>query len=56
MGCTFSIDTDSHAPGQMSWLQYGAERAAEASVPMDRVVNTRDAEGLLTWARGHGSS
>jgi putative hydrolase len=54
MGCKFSIDTDSHAPGQMSWLPYGASRAAECEVPLDRVVNTLDADGLVAWAAAHG--
>jgi putative hydrolase len=49
-GCWFSIDSDSHAPGQMAWLPYGCARAAECEVPLDRIVNTRGAEGLLAWA------
>jgi putative hydrolase len=54
MGCKFSIDTDSHAPGQMSWLPYGASRAVECDVPLERVVNTMDADALLAWAASHG--
>ncbi|MGK2964056.1 MAG: PHP domain-containing protein, partial [Tepidiformaceae bacterium] len=38
-GCRFSIDSDSHAPGQMGWLPYGCARAAECEVPVERVVN-----------------
>lgn len=56
MGCMFSIDTDSHAPGQMSWLPYGAARAVECDVPLERVVNTMDADGLLAWAGAHETS
>jgi putative hydrolase len=52
-GCWFSIDSDSHAPGQMAWLPYGCARAAECEVPLDRIVNTRSAEGLLAWAASH---
>ncbi len=35
-GCLVSIDTDAHAPGQLAWLAYGAERAARVCRP-DRV-------------------
>src|SRR3954471_18202780 len=49
IGCLFSIDTDSHAPGQLDFLGYGAQRALEAGVPTDRIVNTRSAEKLLEW-------
>ena len=29
IGCLFSIDTDSHAPGQLEFLGYGAQRALD---------------------------
>jgi putative hydrolase len=48
-GCVFSIDTDAHAPGQLDWQPFGCARAEECEVPADRVVNTRDAQGLLDW-------
>ncbi len=51
MGCTFSIDTDSHATGQLDWLPYGCSRAQEAGVTADRVVNTRTADELVQWAQ-----
>lgn len=50
IGCLFSIDTDSHAPGQLEFLGYGAQRALDAEVPVDRIVNTWPAEELLAWA------
>ncbi|KUI06842.1 hypothetical protein AU190_22800 [Mycolicibacterium acapulense] len=50
VGCLFSIDTDSHAPGQLEFLGYGAQRALDAEVPVDRIVNTWPADELLTWA------
>ena len=31
IGCVFSIDTDSHAPGQLDFLGYSAQRALDAS-------------------------
>jgi putative hydrolase len=49
IGCLFSIDTDSHAPGQLEFLGYGAQRALDASVPPERIVNTWQAEKLLEW-------
>ncbi|KHO20507.1 hypothetical protein QQ44_26305 [Mycolicibacterium setense] len=52
IGCLFSIDTDSHAPGQLEFLGYGAQRALDAEVPIERIVNTWPAEQLLEWASG----
>ena len=49
IGCVFTIDTDSHAPGQLDFLGYGAQRALDAGVPADRIVNTWSAERLLEW-------
>ena len=50
-GCLVAIDTDAHAPGQLDWLPYGCERAADCGVEPDRIVNTRDAAGLLRWTQ-----
>ena len=49
IGCLFSIDTDSHAPGQLEFLGYGAQRALDAGVPTERIVNAWPAEKLLEW-------
>src|SRR5690242_2266474 len=49
IGCVFSIDTDSHAPGQLEFLGYGAQRAVANSVPVERIVNTWSADKLLEW-------
>jgi putative hydrolase len=51
-GCVFSIDSDAHAPGQLDFLQYGAERAERLGVPLDRIVNTWPVDRLLAWANG----
>ena len=32
IGCRFSIDSDSHAPGQLDFLDYGCERAEAAGI------------------------
>ncbi|HEY8589017.1 MAG TPA: PHP domain-containing protein [Naasia sp.] len=50
-GCLFSIDTDAHAPGQLDFLAYGAERAAKNKVPADRIITTWPVERLLEWTR-----
>ena len=50
-GCLFAIDTDAHAPGQLEWLPYGADKAVETGVTVDRVVNARPTGELLEWTR-----
>ncbi|MDQ4008282.1 MAG: PHP domain-containing protein [Actinomycetota bacterium] len=52
-GCVFSIDTDAHAPGQLDFLDYGCLRAVELGIDADRVLNARDADGLLAWTGGN---
>lgn len=49
-GCLFSIDSDAHAPGQLDFLQYGAEWAALNGVPAERIVTTWPLEQLLEWS------
>ena len=51
IGCLFAIDTDAHAPGQLDFLGYGAQRAGDNEVPVDRIVNTWPADDLLEWTR-----
>jgi putative hydrolase len=53
-GCRFAIDSDAHAPGQLDWLRYGCDRAAQCGVSPDRIVNGWAADGLLDWAKTHG--
>ena len=50
-GCDFSIDTDSHAPGQLDWLMAGCARAAQHDLDPSRVITTLPVEELL--ARTH---
>jgi putative hydrolase len=52
LGCEFAIDTDAHAPGQLDWQGNGCERALETGVPLERVINSRPAEQLLSRASG----
>ena len=49
-GCLFSIDSDSHAPGQLDMLDHGCQRAEDAGIDPDRIVNTWPRERLLSWA------
>ena len=54
IGCTFAIDTDAHAPGQLEWLGRGCRNAVAAGVPFERVVNSKAADDLVAWAADHG--
>jgi putative hydrolase len=51
IGCMFSIDTDAHAPGQLEFLAYGAQRALDAGVPTERIINTWPVDQLVQWTR-----
>jgi putative hydrolase len=46
-GCTFAIDSDAHAPGQLDWQRYGCERAAQCGIGPTAILNTRPLEELL---------
>jgi putative hydrolase len=50
LGCRFAINTDAHAPGQLDFLDYGAERAAANQVPEERIVTTWPVDELLAWS------
>lgn len=49
-GCLFSIDSDAHAPGQLSLIDHGAERAEKAGVPAGRIITTWGLDRLRAWA------
>jgi putative hydrolase len=49
-GCLFSVDTDAHAPGQLTWQGLGCNQAAAAGIPAERIVNTWSLDELLAWA------
>jgi len=53
IGCLFSVDSDAHAPGQLDWQPYGCSRAEECGVDPASVVNTWDADDLVTWSLDH---
>jgi putative hydrolase len=50
VGCVFSIDSDAHAPGQLDFLVLGCERAEDAGIEAERIVNTWSKQRLLEWA------
>jgi putative hydrolase len=52
-GCRVAIDSDAHAPGQLSWLPYGCDRAAACGVSASSVVNTMAADDLRAWTAAH---
>jgi len=47
-GCTFAIDTDAHAPGQLDWLDSGCARAEAAGITAGRVLNARGADEVAS--------
>ncbi len=49
-GCLFAIDTDAHAPGQLTWQDSGCERAEAVGIGPARVINARPA-GDVTAGR-----
>jgi len=52
-GCRVAIDSDAHAPGQLSWLPFGCDRAAACGVPVGSIVNAMEADALRAWAAAH---
>jgi putative hydrolase len=54
MGCTFAVDSDAHAPGQLAWQPFGTERAEECGIGPERVLNTLPAAGLLERVAARG--
>lgn len=49
IGCLFSVDSDAHAPGQLSLLDHGAVRAERAGVPPERIITTWPLGRLREW-------
>jgi putative hydrolase len=48
-GCLFSIDTDAHAPGQLTWRVNGARKAVAAGVDPTRILTAWSADDLVAW-------
>ena len=53
LGCSFSIDTDAHAPGQLEWLPRGCAKAVDAGLDPGCIVNRTSVDDLLAWAASH---
>ena len=53
LGCSFSIDTDAHAPGQLEWLGRGCKKAVDAGLDPARIVNRGTMDDLLAWTASH---
>ena len=51
MGCRFALNTDAHAPGQLEWQPYGADKAVQTGLTIDRIVNSWPVDKLLGWTR-----
>jgi putative hydrolase len=54
-GAKVSIDSDAHATWQLAWQPNSCHRAAEAGVPIERIVNTWPVDDLLAWTASHGA-
>ena len=50
-GAMLAIDTDAHYPAEFDYLRYGVAIGRRAGLTPDRVLNTRDAEGLVEHCR-----
>lgn len=50
-GCLISIDTDSHSPGHLEFLNYGCDKAAAHGIDPARIINTWSADELVAWTR-----
>jgi putative hydrolase len=53
-GCLVSIDTDAHAPGQLTWQVNGARKAVATGVDPDRILTAWPADRLLAWTHRDG--
>ncbi len=50
-GALLAIDTDAHYPAEFDSVRYGRAIARRAGLTPDRVLNTRDADGVLMHCR-----
>jgi DNA polymerase (family 10) len=50
-GAMLAIDTDAHYPAEFDSARYGCAIARRAGLSPDRILNTRDAEGVLAHGR-----
>jgi DNA polymerase (family 10) len=50
-GALLAIDTDAHYPAEFDYVRYGCAIARRAGLTPGRVLNTRDADGVLAHSR-----
>lgn len=50
-GIMLTIDCDAHAVDNFAWLPFGISVARRAWVTPDQVLNTREVDAVLAWAR-----
>jgi len=50
-GALLAIDNDAHYPAEFDYVRYGCAIGRRAGLTPDRVLNTRDAEGVLAHCR-----
>jgi DNA polymerase (family X) len=50
-GVLLAIDNDAHYPAEYDYVRYGCAIGRRAGLTSDRVLNTRDAEGVLRHCR-----
>jgi DNA polymerase (family 10) len=50
-GALLAIDTDAHYPAEFESIRYGCAIGRRAGLTPDRVLNTRDADGVLVHCR-----
>ncbi|MET9202771.1 PHP domain-containing protein [Gordonia sp. NPDC003585] len=50
IGCLFAIDSDAHAPGQLEFKAFGAQRAEQFGIAANRIVTTWTADAVIEWA------
>ncbi|RMI04959.1 PHP domain-containing protein [Cellulomonas triticagri] len=55
-GCTFTVDTDAHAPGQLAWQPVGCDRAAAHGIGPDDVLDAWPLDRLLGHLDGRRSA
>ena len=54
-GCLFALDSDAHSSRELEYAETAVAHARLAGVPKARVINTWEADRLLSWT-AEGSS
>lgn len=56
LGVKLAIDSDAHAPGQLTFVRYGVAVARRGWLEKGDVLNTLPLDDLLAWRRRHRST